>query len=106
MTPPALYRHFANKYAVMEELGRRLMEAQNDALYALLVDEAAVVMSPDAITMVLIGQYELTTARLGARWIIRSLHSTPALTHMRPESHAMVGDYLARRHFAAAPGDA
>ena len=29
LTPPALYRYFPNKYAIMEELGRRLMKAQN-----------------------------------------------------------------------------
>jgi AcrR family transcriptional regulator len=30
LTPPALYRYFPNKYAVLKELGDRLMRAQDD----------------------------------------------------------------------------
>ncbi|MEM9054377.1 MAG: helix-turn-helix domain-containing protein, partial [Pseudomonadota bacterium] len=29
LTPPALYRYFPNKYAVLKALGERLMERQN-----------------------------------------------------------------------------
>ena len=32
VTPPALYRYFGDKYAVLEALGRRLMERQNAVL--------------------------------------------------------------------------
>ena len=32
LTPPALYRYFPNKYAVLKELGERLMERQNRVL--------------------------------------------------------------------------
>src|ERR1700754_4768107 len=32
VTPPALYRYFEDKYAVLEALGRRLMERQNIVL--------------------------------------------------------------------------
>ena len=34
LTPPALYRYFKDKYAVLEALGQRLMTKQNDALEA------------------------------------------------------------------------
>ena len=34
MTPPALYRYFKDKYAVLEALGRRLMDRQDEALFA------------------------------------------------------------------------
>jgi AcrR family transcriptional regulator len=30
LTPPALYRYFPNKYAILKELGDRLMKAQDD----------------------------------------------------------------------------
>src|SRR5580698_5240605 len=33
MTPPALYRYFSDKYAVLEALGQRLMDRQNTALF-------------------------------------------------------------------------
>src|SRR5271155_229537 len=36
MTPPALYRYFKDKYAVLEALGRRLMDRQNAVLFAWL----------------------------------------------------------------------
>ena len=32
LTPPALYRYFPNKYAVLKELGERLMIRQNELL--------------------------------------------------------------------------
>ncbi|MGN6817359.1 MAG: TetR/AcrR family transcriptional regulator [Sphingomonas sp.] len=34
LTPPALYRYFPNKYAVLKELGDRLMRAQDDEVLA------------------------------------------------------------------------
>ena len=34
MTPPALYRYFPNKYAILSELARRLLEAQAVAVLA------------------------------------------------------------------------
>jgi AcrR family transcriptional regulator len=106
LTPPALYRHFAGKYAVMEELGRRLMEAQNLALFHFLEDHAEPLLAPDALAAMLVGQCDLTLARPGGRWIMRSLHATPALAHVRLQSHQAVSDSLARRHAALAPGDA
>ena len=36
VTPPALYRYFKDKYAVLEALGRRLMDRQNAVLFAWL----------------------------------------------------------------------
>lgn len=106
LTPPALYRHFGNKYAVMEELGRRLMEAQNADLYARLGAEADIMLAPVALAALVKGQYDRTCAQAGGRWIMRSLHSTPALAHVRLESHQAVADALLRRHLAAFPGDA
>src|SRR5688572_9407092 len=34
LTPPALYRYFPNKYAILGELARRLMDAQDEAVFA------------------------------------------------------------------------
>src|SRR6185295_13227040 len=36
VTPPALYRYFKDKYAVLEALGRRLMDRQNEVLFTWL----------------------------------------------------------------------
>src|SRR5436853_107664 len=32
LTPPALYRYFPNKYALLSELGQRLMQRQNELI--------------------------------------------------------------------------
>jgi AcrR family transcriptional regulator len=105
LTPPALYRHFANKYVVMEELGRRLMEAQNHALYGFMATEPAIRLSPRRLADLIMAQYALTSSWPGGRWIMRSLHSTPALVDVRLASHRKVADFLARRHEAALPDD-
>ena len=34
MTPPALYRYFPDKYAILSELARRLLDAQAEAVFA------------------------------------------------------------------------
>jgi len=34
LTPPALYRYFPNKYALLKELGERLMADQDEAVFA------------------------------------------------------------------------
>ena len=33
ITPPALYRYFPNKYAILREMGRRLMEAEDAIVF-------------------------------------------------------------------------
>lgn len=103
LTPPALYRHFANKYAVMAELGRRLMAAQNTALYAMLADATDILLPAASLAALIKGQYDVTCALPGGRWIMRSIHSTPALAHVRLESHQAVAESLLRRHLAAFP---
>src|SRR5688572_14877345 len=51
VTPPALYRYFKDKYAVLEALGRRLMDRQNVVLSAWL-DRYA----PKGLTAIEIGR--------------------------------------------------
>lgn len=40
VTPPAFYRYFGDKYAVLEALAARLMARQNDALNAWVAEFA------------------------------------------------------------------
>ena len=42
LTPPALYRYFPNKYALVSELARRLMEAQDEAVFQWLDEGGAI----------------------------------------------------------------
>lgn len=97
LSPPALYRYFADKYAVLEALGRRLMARQNAVLDAWVLRYAAggIAAMADHIGELLADTAAVTRAEPGAVWILRALHATPALAHIRLESHRGVTDRLA-----------
>lgn len=97
LSPPALYRYFGDKYAVIEALGRRLMERQNDVLENWIARHAAggIVGMADHIGDLLADNAAVTRAEPGAVWILRALHATPRLVHVRLESHRHVTDRLA-----------
>jgi len=103
LTPPALYRHFPNKYAVMEELGRRLMAHQNAGLSEFLATEDEALLSQSSLSTMLLLQYSLTSRYPGGRWIMRSLHSSPGLIDVRLKSHNAVASDLLERHVSIAP---
>src|SRR3546814_866662 len=96
LTPPALYRYFNDKYAVLEALGRRLMERQNAVLEAWFVRHAptGIAGMADNIGELLSENAAVTRAEPGAVWILRSLHASPQLVHVRLESHRHVADRL------------
>ena len=71
----------------MEELGRRLMKAQNEGVYRWLENDNADLSAPETITHILRGQYDITMAQKGGAWITRSLHASPRLADIRLESH-------------------
>ena len=96
LTPPALYRYFGDKYAVLEALGRRLMERQNMVLESWLARHAptGIAGMADHIGDLLTENAAVTRAEPGAVWILRALHATPRLVHVRLESHRHVTDRL------------
>lgn len=96
LTPPALYRYFSDKYAVIEALGRRLMERQNAVLEAWIARHApaGIAAMADHIGDLLIENAGVTRAEPGAVWILRALHASPQLVHVRLESHRHVTDRL------------
>jgi AcrR family transcriptional regulator len=106
LTPPALYRYFGDKYAVLEALGRRLMERQNAVLDAWLARHAPTGIAAMAghIGDLLAENAAVTRAEPGAVWILRSLHASPQLVHVRLESHRHVADRLADACRAHLPG--
>lgn len=96
VTPPALYRYFGDKYAVLEALGRRLMERQNAVLEAWLVryGPGGIAAMADHVGDLLTQNAAVTRAEPGAVWILRALHASPQLVHIRLESHRHVTDRL------------
>ena len=96
LTPPALYRYFGDKYAVIEALGRRLMERQNAVLERWIARHApaGIAGMADHIGDLLTENAAVTRAEPGAVWILRALHASPQLVHVRLESHRHVTDRL------------
>ncbi|MBU0824234.1 MAG: TetR/AcrR family transcriptional regulator [Alphaproteobacteria bacterium] len=96
LTPPALYRYFGDKYAVLEALGRRLMERQNAVLEDWLARHApgGIAAMADHIGDLLTQNAAVTRVEPGAVWILRALHASPQLVHIRLESHRHVTDRL------------
>ncbi|MEM9573327.1 MAG: helix-turn-helix domain-containing protein [Pseudomonadota bacterium] len=103
LTPPALYRYFPNKYAVLKELGERLMAAQND-----LIDDLDIHLSDPAkietqIVDLLTATLKVTHEMPAGGWIMRSLHATPILSDVRRDSHRRVSRALTDRMLEAWP---
>jgi AcrR family transcriptional regulator len=105
MTPPALYRYFPNKYAVLEALGRRLMDRQNVVLFAWLdryAPRGADALG-DAVEELLRATARVTSAEPGAVWTLRALRAVPQLAHVRIESHRLVTDRLVEAYAPLLP---
>ena len=94
MTPPALYRYFPNKYALLKELGDRLMDRQNQVFLETEIDPDDAL---ESITRALRNQYEVTLAQPGGAWIMRSLRASPTLMEVRENSLNRATDGLMDR---------
>ena len=93
LTPPALYQYFPNKYAVLYELGQRLMQQQNERVAVWMTPE---VLSgpPEALEAALAGlildTYDVTRAFPGGVWVMRALRAVPTLAQVRLDSHQTI----------------
>jgi len=96
MTPPALYRYFKDKYAVLEALGERLMARQNAVLFAWLDTYAPQGLQAlwNATEELMQATALVTEAEPGAVWILRALRAVPQLAHVRVNSHRLVTDRM------------
>lgn len=108
ITPPALYRYFPNKYAILREMGRRLMEAEDAiVLRWLQEDDQSISASLDeavAQRAALMAQVrEVVRAQPGGAWILRAMRAVPVLHDVRDDSVSMVADAIADRLRAAHP---
>lgn len=106
LTPPALYRYFPNKYAVLHTLGERLMGAQN-ALLAEWATPAALSAPAAEFHHRLMGLFSdtvaVTDAFAGGAWIMRALRAVPALYEVRVTSHRHVSQLIEQAFVSAYP---
>lgn len=93
LSPPALYRYFPNKYALLSELGQRLMQRQNERVdhwITLDVFSGDVERLERAVEGLILDTYRVTLETVGGVWIMRALRAVPALQQVRLASHAAV----------------
>jgi AcrR family transcriptional regulator len=93
LSPPALYRYFPNKYALLSELGQRLMQRQNERVdhwITLDVFGGGVASLERALEGLILDTYDVTLQTVGGVWIMRALRAVPALQEVRLASHAAV----------------
>lgn len=107
LSPPALYRYFPNKYALLCELGRRLMERQNEVIPRWITPEVLVGARgglEKALQGLLLDTYRVTRETTAGVWITRALRAVPALASVRLDSHAKVSQAQVALLEAAYPG--
>ena len=93
LSPPALYRYFPNKYALLHELGVRLMHAQNELIEECLTPE--VLLNPidtlqPALVKLFLATHRVTLDSTAGPWVTRAMRAVPALSDARIESHRQV----------------
>lgn len=100
LSPPALYRYFPNKYAVLKELGDRLMRAQDDEVMAWADAGGLSGASFDERLAKTIAIHERMVAIQrefpGGLAIGRALRAVPALQDIRFRSRDMVAAHFFR----------
>jgi len=94
VTAPAFYRYFKDKYAILEELGERLMAAQNTAVEALLARETPGISEHDLADLIL-ESIAITKRFPGGPWVLHALRAIPALQHVRLNSHRRMSAQIA-----------
>lgn len=100
MTPPAFYRYFANKHALLRELGQRLMEQQNtllDGFGPASPSAAAGAGFLEETEQTLKATLEVTRSFTGGYALLVSLRAIPELRPVRLESHQAMAQVVARR---------
>lgn len=97
LTPPALYRYFPNKYALLKELGARLMAVQDEAVFAwqdrLRSERAGTVEQETEKRRVIQDEVNALTRQFpGGGWVLRALRAVPTLSAVRIESRETVAE--------------
>lgn len=107
LSPPALYRYFPNKYALLFELGQRLMQRQNECVAKWMsvdVVRGGVPALEEALAGLLLDTYAATRDTPAGVWIMRAMRAVPALQEVRLASHAAVTEAQTRLLVKALPG--
>ncbi|WP_419736128.1 TetR/AcrR family transcriptional regulator [Pseudomonas sp. COR18] len=93
LTPPALYRYFPNKFALLSVLGQRLLERQNACIDRWITPQVlsgTALELETALSGLILNTYEVTRETEGGMWTLKALRAVPVLEHVRLDSHRRV----------------
>ncbi|MAI90049.1 TetR/AcrR family transcriptional regulator [Ponticaulis sp.] len=98
ITPPALYRYFPNKYAILKELGDRLMKVQDDVVIKWVdsggLDTGSLEEEIASNRRMMAGVLDVTKDFPGGAWVLRVMRVIPLLREVQMESRILVADKL------------
>tara|TARA_B100000378_G_C18001980_1_gene397521 strand:+ start:341 stop:949 length:609 start_codon:yes stop_codon:yes gene_type:complete len=98
MTPPAFYRWFPNKYAILEELASRFMHAQNVVTQQhLKAFDMGNTTIAETIRRSLDESVEVSASFVGSHAIMVCMRAIPSLSEIRLKSHEAITNALATR---------
>lgn len=101
LTPPALYRYFPNKYAILSEMGRRLIAQENAVVKEWLEsDDFAIGSDLEAeirgFSALLDRLRDVILSHPGGAWVYRAMSAIPVLQEMRRRSSREIIDVIYR----------
>jgi len=106
ISPPALYQYFPNKYAILHELGVRLMQVQNELLMPWAVPATMALPETEfaqSVAAMFLQTLALTEQVPAGIWVTRALRAVPSLQHVRNVSHDQVTALLLGAFLGAHP---
>ncbi len=107
LTPPAVYRYFPNKYALLKSLAERLMAAEDEAALSVMANRAIPKSEGEIVDEVrerLKRVIAVTSSFPGSVAILRALRTTPAMFEVRRASMTKVASRWFERLRETFPG--
>jgi AcrR family transcriptional regulator len=99
LTPPALYRYFPNKYAILKALADRIMQAQDQAVFAWLQAGGLQAETLDEIqaksVLIQTEVTEIVRRAPGGIAVLRAIRAVPLLQELRFASRDAVAQVFA-----------
>lgn len=107
LTPPAVYRYFPNKYAILKVLSERLMEAQDEIVTAWVARRGERALGETALVEDTYGLLRelvrVTAAFTGSVAVLRAMRAAPVLREVRLKSQEVMAAFRAETLRAAYP---
>lgn len=106
ISPPGLYQYFPNKYAILHELGLRLLRHQR--LLLLPWARPATLALPEeelrhSVAQLFLRMLELTQLMPAGVWVTRAMRAVPSLQATRLHAHEQTTELLLQAQRAAFP---